>query len=113
MNEAPVFLVACASCGAHPTATWYVTEVQPPHPFHCPKCRPGLVSAEEQLSRPDAVVGFIDAAPASRWCVIDVLADGYFTCRPLGLPSFPLRTRHISEVRPLFSYAKLEQSRRK
>lgn len=112
-----VYFYACTSCGASsPDAktsgapTTYACDVPQSDPYHCPKCQPGLVPAVEHTQVGEAV-GLIDAAPQARWVVLHRTGD-QVTIRPLGLPDFPSRDVCIAEIRPKFSYDRLNQARR-
>jgi hypothetical protein len=107
--NAPVYLASCAACGASGVdgggATTYACEVPQPDPFYCPKCRPGLIPADE-LAQVDQCVGLLAQRPEASWVVL--VRDGdIVSIRPLGLPSFPARTVTVGEIRPKFSYQRL------
>lgn len=109
----PVYLAACVACGATGVdgggATTYACEVPPPDPFYCPKCRRGLIPADE-LAQPGGEVGLVDAAREAHWVVLARDGDTV-TIRPLGLPDFPARQVSLGEIRPKFSYARLNARR--
>lgn len=111
-TDNPVYLSMCASCGAYPAGTVYATDVPHPHPFHCPRCRRGLLTGEEQLATEYPVVRFVGDNPYVRWCVLDIQDDGFFLARRLGLPDSPTVRRHVTEIQPIFSYTKLAKARR-
>ena len=114
MNDTPVYLYICSSCAAYPSGSAWVSEGPQPWPYHCPRCQPGLMTAEEQLAThpgPYPVVSFIGDRLEARWVVLEILNDGGLRVRPVGLPDWPVRTRHTSEIRPLFSYDKLNRHR--
>lgn len=112
MTNKLVYLAVCAACTAYPSASVWATDVPQGSPFYCPACRPGLLTGEEQLAQPHPVVSFVDGAFGARWCVLEILDDGRFLTRLLGLPNSPVAERHVNEVRPVFSYDKLERARR-
>lgn len=109
--DRPVYLAVCAACSAYPAASFWATEVPQGLPFYCPACRPGLLTGEEQLAQPNAVVGLLDGWPGTQWCVLEIRGDGRFLARPLGLPDSPSTELHVSQIRPAFSYTKLEQNK--
>jgi hypothetical protein len=109
MNTA--YLAMCATCGAYPAAAMYATDVPQPRPFYCPRCRAGLIPADD-LAQVDAAVGLVDAAPEAQWVVLSRDGD-LVTIRPLGLPNFPARTVTVAEIRPKFSYQRLAQARKR
>lgn len=111
MSVPPVYLSVCAACSAYPAASVWATDVPQGTPFYCPACRPGLLTGEEQLAQPDPVVSLVTGSPGTRWCVLEVRGDGRFLARPLGLPDLPMVELYVNEVRPTFSYAKLERAR--
>lgn len=113
-----IYLYSCTACGASaPDArdsmgpTTYACEVQQSDPFYCPKCRPGLIPAAEHAQIGEAV-SLVDANPLTRWVVLN-RADDLVTVRPLGLPGFRSRVVCIAEIRPQFSYERLNSARRK
>lgn len=107
-----VYLSTCAACAAYPAARVFATDVPQGSPFYCPACRLGLLTGEEQLAQPDAVVNLVGAPRGTRWCVLEIRDDGRFLARPLGLPEFPAVELHVSQVYPAFSYTKLERVKR-
>jgi len=107
MTTAPVHLAICAACTAYPAGSVFACDVPQPHPFYCRKCRRGLITGEEQLTTPDPEIRFIGENPYSRWCVLEILTDGYFLTRLIGLPNSTVHRRHVTEIAPRFSYAKL------
>jgi hypothetical protein len=109
MNGPIAYLVACASCGAHPTASFWVTDVPQPSPWHCPKCRRGLIPAEEHAVV-GAVVQLIGQVREARWLVVD-RDDNSVTLRPLGLPDWPTTVFALGEVSPMFSYERLSAAK--
>jgi hypothetical protein len=116
-SAAVVYFYPCASCGASgPDAktsaapTTYACDVVQSDPFHCPRCRPGLIPASEH-AQVDAAVSLVDAGPEARWVVLGRAGD-QVTIRPLGLPDFPARVVCIAQIRPRFSYERLAQARR-
>lgn len=112
MTTTPVHLATCAACTAYPAGSVFACDVPQPKPFYCPKCRRGLLTGEEQLASEHPELRFIDENPYVRWCVLEILGDGYFLTRLIGLPSSPVRRRHVTEIAPRFSYAKLTGARR-
>lgn len=110
------YLTSCAACAAYSQngpsgATAYVTDVPQPHPWFCPRCRAGLIPADE-LAVVGASVGLVGAQPEARWVVL--ARDGHLvTIRPLGLPEWPTRQVTVGEIRPQFSYERLAASRRR
>lgn len=114
--SAPVYVYACQSCGASSpevagTPTTYACEVPQFDPFHCPKCRPGLIPADD-LAQVGGVVGLLAERPEARWVVL-VREGDIVSIRPLGLPNFAARTVTVDEIRPKFSYQRLATARRK
>jgi hypothetical protein len=112
MTSRPVYLAVCAACSAYPSASIWATDVPQSSPFYCPACQLGLLTGEEQLAQPHPIVSFVDGRAGARWCVLEILGDGRFLTRPLGLPDFPVAERHVNEIRPAFSYEKLERAKR-
>jgi hypothetical protein len=116
MNVPVVYLAACRACGAsspevNGAPTEHAMDVPPPFPYYCPKCQAGVIPAEELITE-GAVVGLVDHAHEARWCILTVAGDTA-TVRPLGLPDWPARTVHVTEIRPKFSYERLAAGRRK
>jgi hypothetical protein len=111
MSDPVAYLTTCATCGGYPAASWWVTDVPQPHPWHCPKCRPGLILAED-LAVVGAEVGLIDRRAEARFVVLARDGDTV-TVRPLGLTSFPSTDVSTAEIRPKFSYERLAASRRR
>jgi hypothetical protein len=113
--NAPAYLASCAACGATAAdgggATTYACDVPQADPFHCPKCRPGLIPADE-LAQPNEVVGLVDARREARWVVL-ARDGGTVTIRPLGFPRWPSREVSLGEIRPKFSYERLAAARRR
>jgi hypothetical protein len=114
-TAAIIYLYACASCGASgPDAktggapTTYACEVPQSDPYHCPKCRVGLISAGEH-AQVGEVVNLVGARPEARWVVLARAGD-QITIRPLGLPSFPARIVCVAEILLRFSYERLAQT---
>lgn len=107
-TDSPVYLTACASCGAYPSATFYVTEVPQTGPFRCPKCKTGEIPADEHAG-PGATVKLVDRGDTP-WVILTRDGDT-LTVRPLGLPSFPARQVCLTEVLPKFSYDRLNARR--
>lgn len=117
MDAPIVYFYSCVACGASgPEAkangepTTYACDVPQYGPFYCPKCRLGLVPADEC-----AVVGrsvkLIGANPQADWCVLARDGD-QVTLRMQGLPSSRPFQVSIGEIRPEFSWRKLEAAKR-
>lgn len=116
MTGALVYFAACHACGAsspevNGAPTTYALDVPPPFPYYCPKCRPGLIPAEELVKVGDCV-GLVDHAYEARWCILAVDGDTVMV-RPLGLPDWPSRPVSVGDIRPQFSYERLAGARRK
>ena len=117
-SAAIVYFYACTVCGASgPDAktngapTTYACDVPQGDPYYCPKCRAGLIPADEH-AQPGEAIGLIDATPEARWVVLDRSGD-QVTIRPLGLPGFRSSVVSVAEIRPQFSYQLLERAGRR
>ena len=116
--SAPVYLNACAACGAHPSASLWVTETDARSPdgcFYCPKCRPGLMDGAAQLDpavRHDARLHLYGEPSFREFIPVGDLDDtGHFPCAVLGRPDLPTWPRHVSDIMPRFSYSHLAKAR--